>query len=136
MARGGATRGDDRRGGYQQPQSPAPVSGPGALSRRTDQGQPVRVASGLPYGGRKALEGQQAAAPLASGGPPSSPSPSLIPPGGAPFPDAFRPSERGSESPLAGLAAAGGQVSDDADLLLRILYRRRPVAEIGRLIRE
>ncbi|MFC8490728.1 hypothetical protein ACFUJU_07960 [Streptomyces sp. NPDC057235] len=55
-------------GGYRQPSSPAPVSGPGALSKRTDggPGQPVRAPSGGAYGERQALEQLQQAAPLAS----------------------------------------------------------------------
>jgi hypothetical protein len=55
------------RGGYRQPGNPAPVSGPGALSKRTDGGpaQPVRVPSGGKYGERQALEQMQQAAPLA-----------------------------------------------------------------------
>lgn len=55
-------------GGYRQPGSPAPVSGPGALSQRTDGGpsQPVRVPSGGQYGDRQALEQMQQGAPLAS----------------------------------------------------------------------
>ncbi len=56
------------RGGYRQPGNPAPVSGPGALSRRTDggPGQPVRAPSGGKYGERQALEQMQQAAPLAA----------------------------------------------------------------------
>jgi len=59
------------RGGYRQPGNPAPVSGPGALSRRTDgpQGggsQPVRVPSGGAYGDRQNLEQLQQAAPVAA----------------------------------------------------------------------
>ncbi|MFD5107118.1 hypothetical protein [Streptomyces cinereoruber] len=55
-------------GGYRQPSSPAPVSGPGALSKRTDggPGQPVRAPSGGAYGERQALEQLQQAAPLSS----------------------------------------------------------------------
>jgi hypothetical protein len=44
------------KGGYQQPSNPAPVSGPGSLSQRTD-GSPTQAATyipGLPYG-----QGQQ-----------------------------------------------------------------------------
>lgn len=54
-------------GGYRQPSSPAPVSGPGALSKRTDggPGQPVRAPSGGAYGERQNLEQLQQAAPLA-----------------------------------------------------------------------
>lgn len=55
-------------GGYRQPSSPAPVSGPGALSKRTDggPGQPVRAPSGGAYGERKELEQLQQAAPLSA----------------------------------------------------------------------
>ncbi|MEU3522336.1 hypothetical protein AB0E62_00410 [Streptomyces sp. NPDC038707] len=55
-------------GGYRQPSSPAPVSGPGALSKRTDGGpaQPVRVPSGGQYGDRQQLEQLQQAAPVAA----------------------------------------------------------------------
>ncbi|GAA4890922.1 hypothetical protein ACFPM3_20195 [Streptomyces coeruleoprunus] len=55
-------------GGYRQPSSPAPVSGPGALSKRTDggPGQPVRTPSGGAYGERQELERIQQAAPLSA----------------------------------------------------------------------
>lgn len=56
------------RGGYQRPSNPAPVSGPGPLSRRTDGGpggQPVRTPTGLPYGEAGELAQAQRAAPLA-----------------------------------------------------------------------
>jgi hypothetical protein len=57
------------RGGYRQPGNPAPVSGPGALSKRTDGGpgkQPVRVPSGGAYGERQELEQMQQAAPVSA----------------------------------------------------------------------
>lgn len=41
------------------------VSGPGALSQRTDQ-QPMRAVTGLPYGDGQALMQQQAGAPMAA----------------------------------------------------------------------
>lgn len=53
------------RGGYQQPSSPAPVSGPGAMSRRTDRGQPIRDPGGLAYGDNQELRTTQQAAPMA-----------------------------------------------------------------------
>jgi hypothetical protein len=61
-------------GGYRQPAHPAPVSGPGALSQRTDGGpgkQPVRPVTGLPYGQGQQLQQTQAAAPMSAspGGP-------------------------------------------------------------------
>lgn len=56
------------RGGYRQPGSPAPVSGPGALSKRTDgsPGQPVRAPSGGAYGERQNLEQLQQGAALSA----------------------------------------------------------------------
>ena len=58
------------RGGYRQPSNPAPVSGPGALSQRTDGGatQAGMVAPGGEYGERQELEGMQAAAAMQGGG--------------------------------------------------------------------
>lgn len=58
-------------GGYQQPSNPAPVSGPGELSKRTDGGavdgmtQPQKEYTGLPYGENKAVNDQQAGAAMA-----------------------------------------------------------------------
>lgn len=57
-------------GGYRQPMNPAPVSGPGALSERTDGGaidgmtQPQQRYSGFGYGENLALEEQQSGAPM------------------------------------------------------------------------
>lgn len=57
------------RGGYRKPNNPAPVSGPGKLSRRTDGGpgskQAMREMTGGKYGENKALMEQQQGAPLA-----------------------------------------------------------------------
>jgi hypothetical protein len=53
------------QGGYRKPGNPAPISGPGALSQRTD-GSPTQSAtymSGMPYG-QNTME-QQTAAPMA-----------------------------------------------------------------------
>lgn len=53
-------------GGARTPSSPAPVSGPGALSKRTDggPGQPVRVPTGGAYGDATQLQQLQQAAPV------------------------------------------------------------------------
>ena len=70
----------DRRGGYQQPTNPAPVSGPGALSQRTDGGategmtQPPKYMPGLGYGKGGNME-QQTGAPLAGNDIPPMPEP-------------------------------------------------------------
>jgi hypothetical protein len=58
-------------GGYRQPANPAPVSGPGSLSQRTDGGaidgmqQPMQQYTGFAYGENKSLNDQQAGAPMA-----------------------------------------------------------------------
>ena len=56
------------RGGYRKPANPAPVSGPGALSRRTDGG-PTQAARPIPsggqYGARKDMMELQSGAPMA-----------------------------------------------------------------------
>ena len=56
------------RGGYQKPSNPAPVSGPGALSRRTDgggTGQPQQRLANAAYGEQKAFGEIQAGASMA-----------------------------------------------------------------------
>jgi len=57
------------RGGYRKPGNPAPVSGPGQLSRRTDGGpgskQAMQQMTGGKYGENKALMEQQQGASLA-----------------------------------------------------------------------
>ena len=71
------------QGGYRQPNNPAPVSGPGALSQRTDGGategmskpQPKQDYTGFAYGQNKGLADQQSGADLAGTGIPSMPAP-------------------------------------------------------------
>jgi hypothetical protein len=56
------------KGGYQKPSRPAPVSGPGALSRRTDgggAGQPQQRLANAAYGEQKAFGEIQSGAPMA-----------------------------------------------------------------------
>ena len=61
------TTAPEGRGGYRAPSNPAPVSGPGALSKRTDGGatQGAKYISGLPYGQGKETYSNQVAAPMA-----------------------------------------------------------------------
>jgi hypothetical protein len=60
-----------QQGGYRKPENPAPMSGPGALSQRTDGGpaQGAKYISGLPYGQGQATYDQQTAAPMAAAQP-------------------------------------------------------------------
>jgi hypothetical protein len=60
-----------QHGGYRKPAHPAPVSGPGRLSRRTDGGpgdkQPMRYIAGGPnYGDGQDMADIQGGAPLAA----------------------------------------------------------------------
>jgi len=77
-------------GGYRKPNSPAPVSGPGQLSKRTDggpvDGQPVQDVGGFEYGGRKEFREIQGAAPMNESGV-------------APAPVKFTPLQATSERP-------------------------------------
>lgn len=68
------------KGGYRKPGNPAPVSGPGKLSRRTDGGptQAGRYMAGGKYGEGKQLMEQQQSAPM-SGGPEKPQAPKLTP---------------------------------------------------------
>lgn len=69
-------------GGYRRPANPAPVSGPGAMSARTDGGpsNPVRDLPNAKYGENQAFRDAQQAAPMAASGPDLS---SIIPMGAA-----------------------------------------------------
>lgn len=84
-------------GGYRKPAHPAAVSGPGALSQRTDGGPGAKAASvKLPdagYGEQKQFQEIQGGAPIAKAGapgasggpvPPSVPPPGLDAPSGNP----------------------------------------------------
>lgn len=57
-----------QHGGKRRPNRPAPVSGPGSLSRRTDGGpaQPARYVSGLPYGEGQEFMDLQSSAPMSA----------------------------------------------------------------------
>jgi hypothetical protein len=70
------------QGGYRQPSNPAPVSGPGALSKRTDGGavegmtQPPKYMAGLGYGKGGNME-QQTGAPIQGNDIPATPMPNV-----------------------------------------------------------
>lgn len=57
-------------GGRRTPGSPAPVSGPGQLSQRTDGGpqQVLSDVSGMAYGENQGMEDLQSAAPMSASG--------------------------------------------------------------------
>lgn len=102
------------RGGYQAPNNPAPVSGPGAMSARTDGGpQAIQRLSNAAYGEQKNFQQIQQGAPMASG----------VSPSNGPPPSAFRqaagragnavvplsePSQRPGEPVTSGAASGPG----------------------------
>jgi hypothetical protein len=123
------------------PKKPAPVSGPGAMSKRTDGGpgsssQPVRVPTGGDYGSRKELETQQQAAPLAAGGAPAGGGGAPISP---PSPNGvFGPTER-PNIPLNQGLAPGGQIGRqglDAQMILELLFNKYQSPYLARMMRN
>lgn len=98
------------RGGYQAPNNPAPVSGPGAMSARTDGGpQAIQSLANAKYGEQKAFQQIQQGAPMAGG----------ISPGGGPSPSAFaQAAQSGGPSTVpfsAGTQRPGEPVTAGAD---------------------
>ncbi len=115
MADGRATN-----GGYRQPANPAPVSGPGALSKRTDGGPGARQAASkltdAKYGEQKQFQEIQSGAPMEKGGAPvgtlgEAPVPTPPPP------TLDAPSMRPGEVVTSGADAGGGVGSDALGLL-------------------
>lgn len=98
------------RGGYRRPANPAPVSGPGALSRRTDGKQPVMNMTGGKYGENKQLNEIQASAPMPQASIPKPP-PAAAPRQQKKVTPLFAPTERPGEPVTAGMPFGAGQNS-------------------------
>lgn len=122
-------------GGYRQPGSPAPVSGPGSLSKRTDSGpgakQPMRVPTGGAYGDATQLAQTQQGAPMAASSGGDAPAPGLLAgmalptgPGlAAPSQQPGTPVTDGAASgPGAGPEALGLPVQQDQDMQALVAY--------------
>ena len=109
------------RGGYRKPANPAPVSGPGKLSRRTDGG-PTQAAMGIPangqYGERKAMQELQQGAPMQGNTTPSMPTPTVAAPSiaapRAQVTNLFAPTERPEEPITAGAPVGPGRTPTPA----------------------
>lgn len=132
-------------GGYQKPGSPAPVSGPGALSRRTDGGpaQPVRDLPNAQYGEAAEYRTLQQSAPLQKApSVPSSPTPggtggpALVGLGEASqYPD--QPVTNGAALGAgAGVDALGLPLDDRADVRARLaaVYQLYPSEDLRQLL--
>lgn len=90
-------------GGYRKPNNPAPVSGPGALSQRTDGGpadtQAAKYISGLPYGEGQEMMNIQGSAPMAA---------ASMMPAPAPVVPLSAPTQRPNEPVTSGVDAGIG----------------------------
>lgn len=115
------------------------MSGPGALSARTDGG-PAKglVPPAASHGDRAAIEAQLSATPpagspgtVAGGGPTPAPVMEALP--GTELPDVFAPTNRPGESPTT---LPQGPSAQDDDVLLRALYLAHPSPWLLNLIRE
>lgn len=103
------------RGGYRKPANPAPVSGPGKLSRRTDGGPTQSMqqmsANGV-YGERKALAEMQSSAPMQGNTTPNIPTPTVsaaaAPAAPQPMTGLFEPTQRPDEPITAGMPFGDG----------------------------
>lgn len=99
------------RGGYRKPNNPAPVSGPGALSRRTDGGagskQAMKEIRTGKYGESKALMEQQQGAPMA-GNPTPNPMVASVPSPVPAIAGLMDPTQRPNEPVTAGMPFGAG----------------------------
>jgi hypothetical protein len=99
------------QGGYRKPSKPAPVSGPGALSQRTDKGQKqgARYMRGGAYGEGKETMGLQQAAPMAAAPKPLRPAaPTQRPRNPSPLVGLTDPTQRLDEPLTAGMSFGAG----------------------------
>ena len=92
------------QGGYRKPSNPAPISGPGSLSQRTDGGgtQPATYIPGLPYGQGQETYSNQVAAPMAGNPIPKMEMPTPL----------MAPTSRPSEPITAGIDRGDGPGSE------------------------
>lgn len=96
----------EQHGGYRRPANPAPVSGPGRMSRRTDGGpqQTTVPMTGMGYGENADFNDIQSAAPLAAAPTATNPRRSRTPAGqtSAAASPLFAPTARPDEPVTAG----------------------------------
>src|SRR5512138_256775 len=95
-------------GGYRAPSHPAAVSGPGALSQRTDGGPARMDVTGGSYGSSQDFRQQESAAPLSAPAPPSAPPPS--------FTGLGEPTQNPGEPVTAGADGGAGPSMADAGI--------------------
>ncbi len=127
-------------GGYRRPENPAPVSGPGKLSKRTDgfaQPKPTQApkkVTGLPYGENKEVNENAAAAPMSA-----APNPlASMPPMDAP--SAYPDQPITSGVPVGpgpnGVVAPTQQEDDLVAAALRSAYATSPSPQLRALVNQ
>jgi len=129
----------DQHGGYRRPAQPAPVSGPGKLSKRTDGfGKPnpeqaVKPATGLPYGENKQVTEIAQSAPLAAAANPLS---AQVTPLSAPSSKPYEPVTAGQPSgPGPSRTDMPSQHPDDVVAgAIREAYRAAPSPQLRMLM--
>lgn len=132
-------------GGYQRPSNPAAVSGPGALSKRTDGGPGAKAAAvKLPdagYGEQKDFQAIQAGAPvgkaLTSGSTNGAPVPAQLPPGlDAPSARPDQPVTHGADAgegpgmASLGLAGPNDMAANDVNYMLKYLPQLQYIVDM------
>lgn len=123
-------------GGTRRPAAPAAVSGPGALSQRTDGGPANPIPPGGDYGDARDIQAITQAAQGAGqvGSPPAAPGPA---PGGRPpaAPDVFAPTRDTRQPITAGVPVGDGDpgIHDDGLDLLRAVAQTFPNAHSLRI---
>lgn len=132
-------------GGYRRPSNPAAVSGPGALSQRTDGGPGAKAAAvKLPdagYGEQKNFQDIQAGAPITKAGAVTSgggkPTPAAMPPSlDAPTAHPDMPvthgADAGSGPGMASLGLAGPNdlAANDVNYMLRYLPQLQYIVDM------
>lgn len=132
----------EQQGGYRRPSSPAPVSGPGALSRRTD-GQGAKYISGGEYGEGQEMMDLQTSAPMSKAPAPPRPSRSrgagqIVQEEMRPTP-LFAPTERPDEPITAGAPFGPGpgpvQTSQPAQTVAESIAKFLPYDDTGTIER-
>lgn len=128
-----------QHGGYRKPASPAPVSGPGRLSARTDGGPTNPIPPGGDYGDRQDLEAVQTAAAGAAAAPPGAGG-APRPPGGAPPAptDVFAPTRHPDQPITAGAPVGDGEgpMPDDQLDMLHAIAQMHPHPQLTRLLEQ
>ena len=128
------------RGGYRRP-TPSrknAVSGPGALSQRTDGAQPIMRGQDMAYGESTAYQQQQQGAPLGDSGGANAPMQQMGQ--AAQAPNVFAPTEIPGEPITEGVPIGDGMgpvrnIENDVDILLSAMYSVNTHPLLAELIR-